>query len=170
MKLLLFTILILTYVVTNAATNLNSTDMTVTVPPSEAQLNTARAILAEALEAKKAGNTKLFLEKLELAKKFQEPKRVKKTFKAAFITMYDTTKINYFSNDEIRYEVNIESTCFNGEVDEALALLEVAIETAAIGSDELWYENPRAKQNKLILDLVDGPNDLRNQVSVKACR
>lgn len=171
MNSLIFGILTLISVSSFAATTLKTTDIKISTAPTASQLEAARAILLEAIEAQEAGNTGLFLEKLSKAKRFQEFSRVTKTFKAAFITMYDTTKINYFSNDEIKYEVNIEDTCFVGAVEEATSLLSAAIKQSALGSDELWYENPRAKNGKSItVDLVDGPNDLRTRVTVKSCK
>lgn len=171
MKHLVFGFLVFTSVVSLAATTLKTTDIKISTAPSASQLETARSILLEAIEAQESGNTNLFLEKLSKAKRFQEFSLATKTYKAAFITMYDTTKINYFSDDEIKYEVNIEDTCFVGAVDEAVALLGTAIKQSAIGSDELWYENPRIKNSRSItVDLVDGPNDLRTQVTVKSCK
>ncbi len=153
-----------------ASTNLNSTELKVKKAPQPGQLEQARQLLKEAIAAQQLGDEQLFFEKLEKAKKLQEVRLGTQTFKAAFITKYDHTEINYFSNNEIRYEVNLETTCYNGSSSEAVELLKLAMKNGLLGSDESWYENPRAKGNSILVDLVDGPNNLRDQESIKLCR
>lgn len=153
-----------------AATTLTSTDLEISKAPSLEQLQLAREALLEAIRAKQSGDDSLFIEKLNQAEKLQQFQTGIKTFRAAFILQHDRTKLNYFSEDEIRYDVNIETTCYAGDIKEAMALLKTALKYNLIGSDELWYENPRTQGKDILMDLVDGPNNLRDEVSIQPCR
>ena len=88
---------------TGAMASLTKTKIEVLKDPTVKQLEKAREILTEAIEAKKNGDLAKFQSKLKKAKKYQQKRKASKTYNAAFLaTLRDSHKVNYFEilNDE----------------------------------------------------------------------
>ena len=163
---------------TGVMASLTKTKIEVLKDPTVKQLEKAREILTEAIEAKKNGDLAKFQSKLKKAKKYQQKRKASKTYNAAFLaTLMDSHKVNYFVEildddfSELRYEVMIDKTCFVGTVKEANKLLTKMLSTDVLNYDEEWYANSRVKNNKEILvDLVDGPNEYTSTSSIFKCK
>ncbi len=159
-----------------ANAGLATTKTMVTMDPSTKQIEVAIEILAEAITAKKAGNDKVFKAKLEKAKKYQEKYQVLKVFNAAFIAKVGKKKINYFEDIEfndysdIRYDVRVTETCFNGDVAEANKLLSQMISDDVLNYDEEWFDNNKVKNaNTISIDFIDGPNEYSEARKISKC-
>lgn len=175
MKKLAVILCIISSSITYASNSLTSTLVKISVGPSKAQLETARQILKEAIEALEEGDEELYKEKLKKAKHFQKFQKKNQTINAAFITEEDSQKINYFSElydsfSSIRYDVMIEETCYVGKIEDAIKLLEIVIDQDGLNYDEQWYESPVAAGKVIEIQAVDGPNDLQDTREIKACK
>lgn len=159
-----------------ANAGLTTTKTMVTKDPSAKQIEVAIKILTEAVAAKKAGNEKAFKAKLEKAKKYQEKYQATKVFNAAFIAKVGKKKINYFEDIEfndysdLRYDVMITETCFNGDVAEANKLLSQMVKDDVLNYDEEWFDNNKVKNaNTISIDFVDGPNEYSEARKISKC-
>ena len=64
---------------------------------------------------------------------------------------------------------DFEDLCYKGSRDEALRLLEEAVRQKYLNWDEEWFENPRVEPTGIVIDWVDGPNEVREKVEVTRC-
>ncbi|MCB0349689.1 MAG: hypothetical protein KDD38_00815, partial [Bdellovibrionales bacterium] len=69
-----------------------------------------------------------------------------------------------------RYDVQVENTCFNGTTKEALSLLKAILLTGFLNYDEEWYANPKIQGQNILIDMVDGPNDITETLQILPCK
>lgn len=144
---------------------LPKTVIKISEPPSPKQVKLSIEILSEALEEIKKENTDMYERKISKARKFLEERNIQKTFAAEILcdgkNAFDeeaSSTCDFFTEGNI---------CYKGEIKTALTLIRQALNYW--NWDESWAENPRIKSQKLFIDIVDGPNDLRNTIEIVAC-
>ncbi|MBI4042703.1 MAG: hypothetical protein HY391_04415 [Deltaproteobacteria bacterium] len=137
----------------------------VTAPPTPKQVRTALNILQEALTAK--DEEQIYEQKISRARNYLENRLVKRTFAAEILcdgkNAFDEDTSCDFSS------ISEEEVCYNGKIDVATNLIRLALTANHWNWDEEWVENPRIRSGKILVDLVDGPNEYSDTVEIPAC-
>ena len=175
MKILLIISVALLSVTSFAKSTLYKTEVSVQSGPSLNSIDKALLNLKEAKKAFIAKEIKTYKLLVSKAKEDLESVDKKLVYKSAFITSYSSKMVNYFdsnlmNNTDIRYEVMINETCFNGHILSAKALLAKMIESDALNYDEVWFDNPVVKNNTIFIDMVDGPNEYIETLKINSCK
>lgn len=174
MKTTLLAAILTLFTITSMAGTATTT-ITVLEEPSTSDINKAIALLQDAADAKNSGELVVYREKMKRALDYQKKQRKTKAYSAAFIASINNSVVNYFEVldvdfDELRYEVMVNDTCFTGDVDQANSLLEQMIASDKLNYDEEWFDNSRVNNtNELFVDLVDGPNEYTETLSILRC-
>ena len=147
-----------------------TTTFPVWVPPTPKQVKVAIGVLNEALKAHEQNKLSVYENKIKRAEKFLERRQVGRTFNAQVWSEGE----NVFTVDEdgelqVAEVSDFEDLCYKGSRDEALRLLEEAVRQKYLNWDEEWFENPRIEPGRIVIDYVDGPNEVREKVEVTRC-
>jgi|GEM_PF-1701000 len=67
-------------------------------------------------------------------------------------------------------ECEVSSICYAGKIETSLSLLQAAMAQDLFNWDESWLEKARIKGQTIEVDYVDGPNEIRETYTFKACR
>ena len=146
-----------------------TTTFPVWVSPTPKQVKTAVSVLNEALKAHEQNKLSVYENKIQRAQTFLERRQVGQTFEAQIFS--DGDNVFTVGEDGELHEQVTEAfdLCYKGSRNEALRLLEEAVRQKYLNWDEEWFENPRVEPTGLVIDWVDGPNEVREKVEVTRC-
>ncbi|MDD0853850.1 hypothetical protein HBN50_12130 [Halobacteriovorax sp. GB3] len=153
-----------------ASANLETTTLKFVDSASIEQMDIARELLDEAIDAKKNEELIKYKDRLKRARALLASKTTHEIeFSSSFLANLDGELFNFFEDEDLRYEVLFEESCYKGTKEEALKLLKVVIEQDLLNFDEQWYENPRESSEGIIVDFTDGPNDFQTSFHLFEC-
>jgi len=67
-------------------------------------------------------------------------------------------------------DCEVSSMCYQGSLETSLSILKAAMAQDWFNWDESWFEKARIKGQTLQVDYVDGPNEMRETYTFKACK
>lgn len=150
------------------AVAVGTTKLRTPVPPSVEQIRTAIKVLGEAIRARDAEEMSEFEAKLKKAQGFLKSKQAQKTFHAQILC----GKEQAFVDEQDCYEQGglKESTCYKGTPAEALKLINAALSADHWNWDETWIEAARIEGKKLVVVLIDGQAENKDEIEIPECK
>ena len=137
------------------------TKLTAKAEPTNRSIIKAVASLHKAL----AGDSKNF--NLEKARALLAKTDNKITFHAA---IYVNGNKQFNNRGDYTQSYNFSVYCYKGEVQEAVALINKALELSFWDGDEEWIEKASENGEKIDLLIQDGPNEFNWTVTFGACQ
>jgi hypothetical protein len=149
----------------------NSTTMKVTQSASKADVRSALSDLVAALKGEE-GSADYNKSLKSASEKIQSKKEIK-TYAAALMC----EGVNVIA-EAIEVEEGVGGSgncdlgtiCYDGKLATSLSLLKAAMAQDLFNWDETWFEKARVKSQTIQVDYVDGPSELRETLTFKACK